>query len=486
MRRLREHPLLLVAALAAVAWALFHDSLPEIDLEELLQDLARELGDWTYLLVGAMAFLETGAFVGLIAPGEFSVILGGAVAGQGEISVQAMLGIVWFCAWAGDSVSFLVGARLGRGFLERHGPRFRITEERLRQVERYFRDHGGKTILVGRFIGLVRAVAPFIAGSSRMRYRAFVPYSILGTGIWSTTFVLLGYFFAQSLDTVARVAGTGTVLFGIVVGLVVAVVVSVRWLRVEANRERLVAFCEGTPGLRLVPPFVRSRQARFLGSRLTPGRLGLELTTVVSVLSVSVYVLVLYADLLGGDLGPTPGDAVAFDLGGDIRAAWLTDVVTAVTQLGAAYVAWPLAGAVGLWLVSRRRWLELGVLAIGLGLTIAGVGLLKEAIDRPRPGGALVGVEGDSFPSGHAAYSALYMVFAVTVARVAPGLVARFTLVGVGLGIAAAVGLSRVYLRAHYLSDVLGGWALGATAFGVCAAIALVIAHLRQNAPDAR
>ena len=103
-------------------------------------------------------------------PGETVVILGGAVAGQGETSIVLTIGIVWVCAAAGDSVSFLLGRRLGRGFVMRHGPRVRITHERFARVEDYFSRHGGKTILVGRFIGLVRALAPFVAGSSGMRY----------------------------------------------------------------------------------------------------------------------------------------------------------------------------------------------------------------------------------------------------------------------------------------------------------------------------
>ncbi len=91
----------------------------------------------------------------------------------------------------------------------KHGPRVRITHERFEQVEGYFAKHGGKTILVGRFIGLVRALAPFVAGSSGMQYRAFVPYSVLGTGLWAATFSLLGYAFSQSLDEAAEIAGTG-------------------------------------------------------------------------------------------------------------------------------------------------------------------------------------------------------------------------------------------------------------------------------------
>ena len=82
----------------------------------------------------------------------------------------------------GDTTSFYIGRRLGRRFLEQHGPRVKITHERLEQVEGYFDRHGGKTILIGRFIGLVRALAPFIAGSSGLAYRRFIPYSIVGCG----------------------------------------------------------------------------------------------------------------------------------------------------------------------------------------------------------------------------------------------------------------------------------------------------------------
>ena len=145
------------------------------------------------MLVGVLAFLETGAFVGLVFPGETAVILGGAVAGQGETSIVITIAIVWFCAWAGDTTSFWIGtparARL------RPPPRAEGADHAraLRAGRGYFGRHGGKTILIGRFIGLVRALAPFIAGSSGMRYRAFVPYSVLGTGLWAAAFSLLGY-----------------------------------------------------------------------------------------------------------------------------------------------------------------------------------------------------------------------------------------------------------------------------------------------------
>ena len=188
----RRWILRLIVAALVVAFFVFRDELPEFNLEEIVKDLSEGLGAWTYLLVALLAFLETGAFVGLVAPGEFTVLLGGAVAGQGDISLPLILAITWLSAFLGDTVSFMLGAKLGRGFLVKHGEKVRITEERLHQVEAYFDRHGGKTILIGRFIGLVRALAPFIAGTSKMPYRAFWPYSVLGTGLWATTFILIG------------------------------------------------------------------------------------------------------------------------------------------------------------------------------------------------------------------------------------------------------------------------------------------------------
>ncbi len=215
-----------------------------VDLEKLLQDVSDTLGDWTYLLAGLLAFLETGAFVGLVVPGETFVILAGAVAGQGATDIYITIAIVWFSAWAGDTTSFFIGRRLGRGFILRHGPKLRITEERFEQVEGYFKRHGGKTILIGRFIGLVRALAPFVAGSSGMEYRAFVPYSVLGTGLWAGTFSVLGYVGSRSIERIADVAGQGVFLFGVTVAVVVVIVAAVRFLREPENRRKAVEWMD--------------------------------------------------------------------------------------------------------------------------------------------------------------------------------------------------------------------------------------------------
>ena len=481
--------LALLAALAAVGYFVFKALVPDFDLQDLLDDVAARLGAWTYLAVGALAFLETGAFVGLIAPGETFVILAGAVAGVGETSVIITLAIVWFSAWLGDTASFFLGARLGRDFILRHGPRVRITEERFGQVEGYFKRHGGKTILIGRFIGLVRALAPFVAGSSKMEYRAFVPYSILGTGLWAATFTLIGYFAARSLDQVEKLAGRGIFLFGLSVAVIVAIVTSVRYLRVAENRVALVAKMDGNAALRPLVALGRKLQpqARFLWHRVTPGGLGLEFTTLLAAFAVGMFVLVGYAILVGSDPGPTPGDVAALEVVRDIHTAWLTDIAKAATELGAGYVVLPLAGIAAFVLLARRRFYAAAVLVIGMVIIWVGVDLIKETTDRPRPEDRLVDPGSSSYPSGHAAYSVFYtwaavmIAFGMTQREFGRRLTVRGLVIAAGLALTAIVGLTRVYLRVHYLSDVNGGWALGVSAFALCGMIAILVLHLRNN-----
>jgi membrane-associated protein len=206
------------------------------DLETALTDLSDTLGAWTYALVAGLAFLETGAFVGLVAPGETAIVLGGVVAAEGDVNLGAMLVIAWLAAALGDLTSFALGKRLGRRFLITRGPRLGVTAPRLAQVEGFFDRHGPKAILVGRFVGIVRAVAPFLAGASGMRLRAFLPWSLLGTAIWATAFTLIGYAFHESFGSAADALAHGAL--GLAV-LAAAVLALREWRR--ARRARAAA-----------------------------------------------------------------------------------------------------------------------------------------------------------------------------------------------------------------------------------------------------
>ena len=386
----RRRRLLIVAIAAAVAagYYLLSRVIPHDDLQQLLEDVSNTLGAWTYLLVGVFAFAETGAFVGLVVPGETVMLLGGAVAGQGAIDVYLLIAIAWFSAWAGDTTSFFLGRRLGREFVLRNGPRFGIGHERFEKVEDYFSRHGGKTIFIGRFISLVRAFAPFIAGSSGMRYRAFVPYSILGTGLWASAHILIGYFFSRSIDTAAKYAGRGAFLLATLIVVVVGAVLAVRRFRVEENRRAAVRWMERRWATRWLVVLARRFQPQlgFLWDRVTPGgTFGLEFTSLMATFAVAAFVLVAYTVIVGGEPGPTPGDITAMEIAEKLRTGWLVDVAKVVTALGSGAVVLPLAAIAAAALAARRRWAELGVLVAGMALIVVGVHELKDAVDRPAP-----------------------------------------------------------------------------------------------------
>jgi membrane protein DedA with SNARE-associated domain/membrane-associated phospholipid phosphatase len=471
-----------IVAAVAVAYYLFTQVL---DLESLLESVAKALGAWTYLLVGFFAFAETGAFIGLVAPGETVMLLGGAVAGQGTINLYVLIALAWTMACAGDVTSFFLGRRLGREFLLKHGPRFGFSHERLHQVEDFFSRHGGKTIFIGRFVGFVRAFAPFIAGSSGMRFRQFIPYSVLGCGLWVSATVVIGYIFSKSIDTAIKYAGKGAVVLGALIVVVVGAVWATRYLRVAENRREAVRRLDDHAATRWITAFARRHETglRLVADRLTPGgSFGLEFTSLMAVLAVALFVLIAYIVVIEGNPGPTPGDETATRVAEAIHCGFMTSFSKFFTFLGSGAFVWPLTVVCAAALAWRRRWTEVGVLLTGMTLAVIGFHEIKVAIDRPRPGGGLVDTTGSSFPSGHAAHSVIYVWLATTlVVRLRPGMTRAALVVVAGIVTTALVGLSRVYLSVHYLSDVSAGWALGAASFSICAAIGLVISQLRHN-----
>ncbi|MBK5230497.1 MAG: VTT domain-containing protein [Thermoleophilia bacterium] len=485
----------LLAAFAAGAFA----GIPKP--EKILESVAGTLGKWTYLLVGVLAFLETGAFVGLIAPGEAAVVIGGVVAGQGEIDIGLLIGLVWIAALAGDSTSYFIGRRLGREFLVKHGARVKITEPRVEQVERYMHRYGGSTILVGRFIGLVRALAPFIAGASRLPYRRFLPYDVIGSGLWAATFCMLGYVFSQNLGAVIDYAQRGALIFGWTIGTVVAVVYLVRRFREPAERAKLSTWLDQQERdhhtrARVIRPLRRgwnlavmplahwwAPKLRFTLDRFTPGGLGIEFTTSAAVAVVAGYTYYFFTSAAlewpSNALSNHVNNA-AFRIADGLRTDWLDSIARAVTQLGALYVVASVVAVTVAICLYRRRIPEAAVLVLSLASSVAISQATKNWTSVPRPTNPLTSHAGWSYPSGHAAYAVSYVTVALSLERVG-GIFARAALVVAALLLGGAIALSRVYLRVHYLTDAIGGTAVGFLTASLLACVAMALVHRRNR-----
>jgi undecaprenyl-diphosphatase len=190
--------------------------------------------------------------------------------------------------------------------------------------------------------------------------------------------------------------------------------------------------------------------------------------------ALAVVALAAFAALTVAVTGSrTPGfDARAFRIANDLRAPWLDTVARVITTLGLIAVVGPTV-LLGAALLVRHRHALRGVAVVGgAAMAWAGVWLVKRAVDRPRPPAPLVHTAGQSYPSAHAANSVGWLALAIALGVLFSTRRTRVPVVVAGGLLTVLVGLSRVYLRAHYLSDVLGGEALAVAIYAVAAIVA--------------
>ena len=432
----------------------------------LLDTAARLASPWAYLILGLLAAAESAAFVGLAIPGETAMLLGGFLAYQGRVSLAVMMAAGAVGAVVGDSVGYQVGRVFGEPLKHSRLGR-RVGEDRWAKGEAYLRAKGGRAVFLGRFVGLLRALVPALAGMSRMPYRTFLPWNAAGGVIWAPGFVLLGYLAGGSYQRVERAAGRASLLLLILVVVVGAVVVAARWVARHPERLREAA------DRQLDRPWVArlraryQRQLAFLAERLRPGgALGLSLTVSVLALVGTGWAFgAVLQDVLAGDEGALlDGPVQRFFLAH--REAWLTPLMRGATNLGNGAVLIGLVLLAGLaWWARARTWRPLGLLA---GAFMGAWGLseaIRHLTSRARPPAAqAVGHwTGYAFPSGHTTKAtATFGMLAALAAATTPRWGRKVRLWTAAALLAGLVGLSRLYLGAHWLTDVLGALTLGA------------------------
>jgi undecaprenyl-diphosphatase len=454
----------------------------------VLDTAARLASPWAYVVLALLAAAESAAFVGLAGPGETAMLLGGFLAFQGRVNLTVMMAAGAVGAVAGDSVGYEIGRQFGEP-LKRSRLGRRVGQDRWASGEAYLRAKGGRAVFLGRFVGVLRALVPALAGMSRMPYRVFLPWNAAGGLIWAPGFVLLGYLAGGSYRRVERLAGRASLLLLILVVVGGTVVLTARW--VAHHPERLRALVDR----QLDRPWVErlraryQRQLAFLAERLRPGgALGLSLTVSVLALVGAGWAFgAVLQDVLAGDEGALlDGPVQRFFVAH--REAWLTPLMRVATGLGNAAVLVGVVLLAGLaWWVRTRSWRRLGLLAVAW----LGAWVLSDAIKllthraRPPVSQAIGHWTGYAFPSGHttmasAVYGLLAALLAATTSRWGRK-VAAWT---AALLLAGLVGLSRLYLGAGWLTDVLGALALGAAWLFVLLTAARTVRALHRRTAD--
>lgn len=201
-------------------------------LSSITADLARLSGAGVYLLVAALVFGETAIFLGFVIPGETAVVLGGVVASRGRVSLLLLMVVVVIAAIAGPLVGYEIGRRLGGRVVAAR--RMRRVAGGMDRAQAVLHRRGAAAVLIGRFIAVLRALMPAVAGTTRMPYRTFAVYNAAGGIVWGIGYCLLGYAAGSAYAAVERRVGTG-------VAIAVAVVVvgaAAFWLVRRHGRER--------------------------------------------------------------------------------------------------------------------------------------------------------------------------------------------------------------------------------------------------------
>lgn len=422
-------------------------------LEEIVQAALGLHGVAAYLLLGAMVFAETAAFLGLVSPGEVAMLLGGVLAQRGRVSLSTMLVVAAGAAALGDSAGYWLGRRWGSLLFDRPTLRRRFASQ-IDRTRRYFRRQGRQAVLFGRWLSVVRSLIPAVAGEAGMPYGRFLAYSLPGAAIWSASFVLLGYAAGASWRLVERLVGPAS----LIVLLLVAVAVAIRWAarRIADRPEWVLGLLERFSRTRIVRWGLEryGAELRWLARRFDPGLAhGLGLTSLLALLALAAWLAGEIIDGLFSREHLAVIDPPVLRWFAEHRTDRISSVADAIVE--ATGTPWGLAAlAVGLLILSLVYG-RAGAARATLGVAGAlGVSFLLGRLLH-------ASVSGISFPATRLAAIAALTVHAAVLAGPRHGWRASVRLAAVGAFLAFIVALALLVVVGSTLSGVAAGAALG-------------------------
>lgn len=166
-----------------------------LHVDEHLTTIVSQYGGWTYAILFLIIFCETGLVVTPFLPGDSLIFAAGAITAQGALAIAPLYLLLLGAAISGDQLNYWIGSKVG---VHAFDGRFRfLKQEHLERTQHFFKRYGGKTIVIARFIPIVRTYAPFVAGAGGMEYSRFVFFNVAGALLWITLFLFGGFFFGN-------------------------------------------------------------------------------------------------------------------------------------------------------------------------------------------------------------------------------------------------------------------------------------------------
>lgn len=417
-------------------------------------------------VIFAIAFCDAVIVLGTLVPALPLMFAVGVLIGLGELSGPYALLCAAVGAFAGDATSFWVGHRWGPQ-LRSHWP-FSKYPQLLGRGELLFRRNALKSILIARYVGPIRPFVPAVAGMLRMPLRRYVPASGFAALSWAALFLLPGWMLGHAYDAVAAVAGR----LGLVLGLLL-IVLALAWAMVLYTYRWFAAHADALLARALRWSHAHPVLGRYSEALFDPRRReSVPLALLAILLLAIVWVWFAFLVLVIGHGEPLTIDLAVHELMLALRNPLADYPLAAVASLGDEQVLTPAALLVLLYLAWRKRWMAaahwLAALAFGLALTA----WLGASVDIPKPPSVSSGF---GFPSIAVTMATItFGFFAVLIARELPGRTRVWPYLVSGV-VVALIGFARIYLGAHWLSDVIGGML-----FGIVWLLILGIAYRRR------
>ncbi|HHD72822.1 MAG TPA: phosphatase PAP2 family protein, partial [Epsilonproteobacteria bacterium] len=435
------------------------------EIQNTLSPLLSDYSGYAGLIAFLAAFLETLIGVGYFLPGSTILLILGIFAGQGIVSLASIWLFAFAGAFGGDQFNYFLGRRYGDALLAK--PWFHLPTELLGKTHLFFRRHGGISIFLGRFLPGIKEAIAFVAGSFGLRYRRFLFWEFFGALGWSIEFIGIGYLFSSSLS-LAQIwlTRTGFVIVSLILFFLILYLLK-RFIQHNAKPAWALLCSIGNSvknnsdvkaWLKKYPKIVTFLKQRIDSSHFY----GLPLTLLSLVF---LYVLALFGGAVEDFINRAPivaVDHIIANLTPPLRTPALTDFFTWVTLLGKTEVAgvFLLATALVLWLYAKSRYILSLILSVGGATVLMGLG--KLAFHRPRPDVASYVEHTYSLPSGHATIAvALYGFVAYLLMHFSKNLKTKLNIFFAATILILLIGLSRIYLAEHYLSDVYTGFLVG-------------------------
>ncbi len=194
-----------------------------LHIDQHLVSLAAQYGVWIYAILFLIVFCETGLVVTPFLPGDSLLFAAGGIAAIGSMNIHLMVALLIAAAIIGDAVNFMIGKYFGEKLFANPDSKI-FKRSYLDKTHAFYEKYGGKTIIIARFVPIVRTFAPFVAGMAKMDYGKFIRYNVIGAVLWVVLFSYIGYFFANT-EFVKK--NLGLVLIAIIVISVLPAVIEV-------------------------------------------------------------------------------------------------------------------------------------------------------------------------------------------------------------------------------------------------------------------